>query len=177
MATKPTIPPGKENAMTRLLTTAMPLFATERELSEAQNRLRRFFGNDFAFDRFPATEPVGWVPKVEIVETEKELVLTAELPGMVRENIEITFDNELLIIQGEKKAEMEEKSEEKVKNGEPRYHLWERSYGAFRRTFTLPQTIDVAKIAAEMKDGVLKIHMPKTAIAKAKGRKIEIAAR
>ena len=163
--------------MTRLLHTPMPLFATERDLTEAQNRLRRFFGNDFGFDAFPLTEPVGWAPKVEIIETEKELVLTAELPGMVRENVEITFDNELLVIQGEKKAEKEEKSEEKVKNGGPRYHLWERSYGAFRRTFTLPQTIDVAKIAAEMKDGVLKIHMPKTAVAKAKGRKIEIAAK
>jgi HSP20 family protein len=95
----------------------MPLFATERELSEAQNRLRRFFGNDFAFDTFPLTEPVGWVPKVEIVETENELVLTAELPGMVKENIDISFEDELLTIQGETKAEKEEKSEEKVKNG------------------------------------------------------------
>ena len=163
--------------MTRLLPATMPLFAMERELTEAQNRLRRFFGNDFNFETFPLTEPVGWAPKVEILETEKELVLTAELPGMVRENIEITFDNELLVIQGEKKAEKEEKSEEKEKNGGPRYHLWERSYGAFRRTFTLPQTIDVPKIAAEMKDGVLKIHMPKTTIAKEKGRKIEIVAK
>ena len=159
--------------MTRLLPTPMPLFATERELSEAQNRLRRFFGNDFAFDAFPLTEPVGWVPKVEIVETEKELVLTAELPGMVKENIEINFEDELLTIQGEKKAEKEEDKDEK--NGGPRYHLWERTYGAFRRTFTMPRTIDPAKIVAEMKDGILKIHMPKAAVAKPKGRKILIA--
>jgi HSP20 family protein len=153
----------------------MPLFAMERELSEAQNRLRRFFGTDFGLETFPLTEPVGWVPKVEIVETENELVLTAELPGMVKENIDISFEDELLTIQGEKKAEKEEKSEEKVKNGGPRYHLWERTYGSFRRTFTLPKVIDPAKITAEMKDGVLKIHMPKAPIAKAKGRKIQIA--
>jgi HSP20 family protein len=151
----------------------MPLFAMERELTEAQNRLRRFFGKDFDFDTFPLTEPVGWVPKVEIVETDGELVLTAELPGMVKENIDINFEDELLTIQGEKKAEKEEEKGEK--NGGPRYHLWERSYGAFRRTFILPKVIDQAKITAEMKDGVLKIHMPKAAVAKAKGRKILIA--
>ena len=160
--------------MTRLLPARMPLFAMERELTEAQNRLRRFFGTDFDLEAFPFTEPVGWVPKVEIVETEKELVLTAELPGMVKENIDITFEDELLTIQGEKKAEKEEEKGEK--NGGPRYHMWERTYGAFRRTFTLPKTINPEKIVAEMKDGVLKIHMPKAPVAKMKGRKIEVAA-
>jgi HSP20 family protein len=150
----------------------MPLFTVGRELTEAQNRLRRFFGNEFGLDAFPMTEPVGWVPKVEIMETEAELLLTAELPGMTKENIEITFEDEVLTIRGEK---TEEKKEEK--NGGPKYHLWERTYGAFLRTFTLPQTIDPAKIVAEMKDGVLKLHMPKMKVAKAKGRKIEIAAK
>lgn len=159
--------------MTRLLPTPMPLFAMERELSEAQNRLRRFFGTDFGLETFPLTEPVGWVPKVEIVENDNELLLTAELPGMVKENIDISFEDELLTIQGEKKAEKEETKGEK--NGGPRYHLWERTYGSFRRTFTLPKVIDPAKITAEMKDGVLKIHMPKAPIAKAKGHKIQIA--
>ena len=161
--------------MTRMVPAPLPLFAMERQLNEAQNRLRRFFGNDFQLETFPLTEPVGWVPKVEIVENEKELVLTAELPGMVKENIDISFDDELLTIQGEKKAEKEEEKDEK--NGGPRYHMWERLYGAFRRTFTLPKTIDPAKIIAEMKDGVLKIRMLKTPIARVKGRKIEIAAK
>lgn len=161
--------------MTRLLPTPMPLFAFDRELTEAQNRLRRFFGNEFGFDTFPLTEPVGWVPKVEIIETDGELLLTAELPGMVKENVDINFEDELLTIQGEKKAEKEETKGEK--NGGPRYHMWERTYGAFRRTFTLPKIIDPAKIVAEMKDGVLKIHMPKTALAKTKGHKILIAAK
>jgi HSP20 family protein len=158
--------------MTRLLPTPLPFYGMEREMKEAQNRLRRLFGNDFEFETFPLTEPVGWVPKVEIVETEKELLLTAELPGMERENVEITFEEDLLTIQGEKKEEKEEKKEEK--NGGPRYHLWERNYGAFRRTFTMPRTIDPEKIIAEMKFGVLKIHLPKTAMAKERGRKIEI---
>lgn len=159
--------------MTRLI--PAPLFNMERELTEAQNRLRRLFGPDFGLESFPMTEPVGWVPKVEIFETEKELVFTAELPGMAKENLEINFENDVLTIQGEKKEEKEEKVPEK--NGGPRYHLWERNYGAFRRTFILPKTVDVTKIIAEMKDGVLKIHMPKTEIAKAKGHKIEIMAK
>jgi HSP20 family protein len=161
--------------MSRLLPTPLPLFGMERELKEAQNRLRRIFGNEFGFETFPLTEPVGWVPKVEILETEEELLLTAELPGMERENVEITFEEDLLTIQGEKKEEKEEKEEKvNVKNGEPRYHLWERTYGAFRRTFNMPRTIDTEHIVAEMKQGVLKIHMPKTAVTKPKGRKIEI---
>ena len=156
--------------MTRLIPT--PLFAMERELTEAQNRLRRLFGPEFGFENVPLTEPVGWVPKVEIIETEKELVFTAELPGMAKENIEINFENDFLTIQGEKKEEKEEKVPEK--NGGPRYHVWERTYGAFRRTFILPKTVDVTQIVAEMKDGVLMIRMPKTEMAKAKGHKIEI---
>ena len=80
--------------MTRLLPTRTPFLAMERELTEAQKRLRRFLGDEFGLENFPLTEPVGWVPKVEIVETEKELVLTAELPGMVKDNIEITFEND-----------------------------------------------------------------------------------
>lgn len=158
--------------MTRIMLPAtMPMFAVGRELTEAQNRLRRFFGNEFGLEAFPFTEPVGWVPKVEILETDAELVFTAELPGMTKENIEISFEDELLTIRGEKKEEKEEK------NGGPKYHLWERTYGAFVRTFTLPQTIEPEKIVAEMKDGVLKIHMPKAPVTKAKGRKIEIAAK
>ena len=162
--------------MSRLLPTPVPFFAMDRELNEAQNRLRRFFGKEFGLEAFPLTEPVGWVPKVEILETDKELLLTAELPGMVKENVEITFENDLLTIQGEKR---EEDREEHVpaKNGWPRYHLWERTYGAFRRTFTLPRFIDATKIVAEMKDGVLRIRMPKTEMSKAKANKIEIAAK
>ena len=159
--------------MTRLTKAGtVPLFTNVgKEFNEVQNRLRRLFGTDFGFEPMPFIEPVGWVPTVEITETDEELLLTAELPGMTKEHVEITFENEILTIRGEKK---EEKKEEK--NGGARYLLWERNYGAFERSFTLPRMVDPGKLAAEMKDGVLKIRMPKTEIAKAKGRKIEIAA-
>ena len=157
--------------MTRLMLPA-PFLTLNRELNQAENRLRKLFGPEFGLDAFPITEPVGWVPRVEILETDAELVLTAELPGLVKENVEITFENEMLTIRGEKK---EEKKEEK--NGGAKYHVWERSYGEFIRTFTLPKTIEAEKIFAEMKDGVLTIHLPKSAVPKVKGQKIEILAK
>jgi HSP20 family protein len=159
--------------MTKLtLPRPAPMFATmAREMDEVQNRLRRFFGEGFPIENAPLTEPVGWLPVVEIVEKPDELLLTAELPGMAKENVEVLFEDEVLTIRGEKKEEKEEG------NGDKRYHLWERSYGAFQRSFTLPRAIDATKIVAEFNNGVLKVRMPKTAPEKAKGRKIEIAAK
>jgi HSP20 family protein len=140
-------------------------------MDETQNRLRRFFGEDFGFEPLRMSEPIGWVPSVEIFETNDELTLTAELPGMTKENLEVSFEDDLLTIRGEKKEE------KKQENAEKRYLLWERAYGSFQRTFTLPRTIDAPKIAAEFKHGVLTIHLPKTAHAKEKGQKIEILAK
>lgn len=155
--------------MTKLpLPRPAPLLAgVAREMDEMQNRLRRVFDEGF-MTGIPVMEPLGWVPVVEIVENPGELLLTAELPGMALENIELTFEDDVLVLSGEKKEEVKE-------GDDKRYHVWERTYGAFRRAFTLPRTIDPARIVAEFKDGVLKVHMPKTAEAKARGQKITIA--
>lgn len=155
--------------MTTLLPRTTPLFAgVAREMDEMTNRMRRLFDEGFPVNLTP-TEPVGWVPVVEIVENPDELVLTAELPGMTQENVEVLFEDDILILRGEKKEEVREEADDR------RYHLWERTYGAFRRAFTLPRTIDPNKIVAEFKDGVLTVRMPKTPQAKAKGHKIAIA--
>lgn len=161
--------------MTKLpLPRPTPMFAgVAREFDEMQNRLRRFFNEGFPGDTLPMTEPLGWLPVVEIVEKDDELLLTAELPGMAKEDVEVVFEDDVLMIRGEKKDEKREKEE---KEGF-RYHLWERSYGSFQRAFTLPRTIDATRILADFKDGVLTVHLPKTAQAQAKGRKIEIAAK
>jgi HSP20 family protein len=149
--------------MTKLtLQRPAPLFPTmAREMETVQNRLRRFFGEEFPMERFGLTEPVGWIPAVEIVENPDELVLTAELPGMTKENVEVIYEDEVLTIRGEKKEEKKEG------NGQKQFHLWERTYGAFQRAFTLPRIVDATKITAEFKDGVLTVHLPKTAQAKA----------
>jgi len=159
--------------MTKLtLPRAKPLFGNvAREMNEVQNRLRRFWDDPFLTEGLTIPEAVGWMPAVEIEETADELVMTVELPGMTKENVEVAFEDDVLTVRGEKKEEHKEP------NGERRYHVWERTYGAFQRTFTLPRTIEPAKIVAEFNSGVLVVKMPKTAQAKAKGRKIEITAK
>ena len=147
-------------------TTAFPgLF---REMDEVQNRLRRFLGEGFSNELLPA-EPLGWLPPVEMREDENDVLLTAELPGMAKEDVNVTFDDGILTIRGEK---MQEKREDKK---EDKFHLVERTYGTFHRAFTIPWTIDPAKIVAEFKDGVLKVRLPKLAKQEPKGRRIEIA--
>jgi HSP20 family protein len=156
--------------MTRLpVARTTPLFAgVVREMDEMQNRLRRFFSEGMPFPEGTATEPLGWLPMVEIVEKPTELVLKAELPGMTKDDVEVLYEDDVLVIRGEKK---EEKFEE---NDERRYHLWERTYGAFRRAFTLPRIIDPARITADFKDGILTVTMPKSEKEKARGQRIEI---
>ena len=109
-------------------------------------------------------EPTAWMPAVEMVEKDEELVLTAELPGVKFEDVEIDLEDNFLTIRGEKK-------DEKEKEGR-RYHVWERSYGSFERAFTLPRTVDPENIKAQYDDGILTVHLPKTK--EARGRKIAI---
>ena len=156
--------------MTRqLIPRATPAFTNVfREMDDMQHRLRRFLTIPTS-ENFP-TEPMGWVPAVEIMEKPDALVLTAELPGLTRQQIDVSFEDDILTIKGEK---IEEKREEK---DEPRFHLFERFYGTFARSFVVPRTIDPMKIQAEFTDGVLVVRMPKAAQAMAKGRKIEIKA-
>ena len=99
-----------------------------------------------------------------MVEKDGEFVLTAEIPGMTRDDVHISVEDDVLTFKGEKKLEREEEKD--------RMHIREREYGAFTRAFTLPRTVEVGKIRAEYHDGVVDIHMPKGE--EAKGRKIEI---
>ncbi|HEX6749929.1 MAG TPA: Hsp20/alpha crystallin family protein [Longimicrobium sp.] len=150
----------------------MPLIRTNRslapldEMTQVTNRLRRLFDTPFDLELFP--QPVGWLPAVEITEMAEELLLTAELPGMTKEDVELFVENNVLTLRGEKKQEWTEDDRDR------RVHLWERTYGTFTRAFTLPREVEAEKIRAEFLDGVLTLHLPKTE--KAMGRKIEITA-
>lgn len=108
----------------------------------------------------------GKVPAVDIADTDKAYEITAELPGMDEKNVEVKFANGVLTIKGEKKEEKEEKKRD--------YHLSERRYGAFQRSFTVPDGIDAEKIDATFKDGVLTVSLPKTAEAQKKEKQIAI---
>jgi HSP20 family protein len=103
---------------------------------------------------------------VDIAETDKAYELTADLPGLEEKNIEVKVANGGLTIKGEKKEETEEKGKD--------YHLSERHFGSFQRYFRLPETVDIEKIAATFKNGVLKVTLPKKPEAQKSEKKIEV---
>ena len=110
-----------------------------------------------------------WVPPVDIYQNgEHELVLKAELPDMTRDEIDITVENGTLTIKGEKKFAGEPKEEQ--------FHRIERRYGAFSRSFSLPQTVDATKVSAEYKNGVLTVRLPVREEAKPRSIKVDVAA-
>lgn len=128
-----------------------------RELAGMEiDRLNRMFA-DFYGETFNR----GWLPPVDIYETdEHEYVIKAELPEMKREDISLTFENNVLTLRGERRFEQENKRES--------FHRVERSYGAFTRSFTLPNTVDAARISASYRDGVLTVRLPQRDEAKPK---------
>jgi HSP20 family protein len=108
------------------------------------------------------------VPAVDVAEKEKEYQITAELPGLDESNVQVTLVDDVLTITGEKQEEKEEKD----KN----YHLSERRYGSFQRSFQLPPGIDQGKIEANFRNGVLTVLLPKAPDAQTKTKKIAIKA-
>jgi HSP20 family protein len=112
----------------------------------------------------PAARP--WSPAVDIMESENELVLKADLPEVNPEAVEIQIENGTLTLKGERKFEQE-------KNGRG-YHRIERSYGSFVRAFSLPETVDADKVHADYKAGVLTITLPKKEVAKPKSVKVQV---
>ena len=107
-----------------------------------------------------------WAPQVDISEDDKGYLLKADLPEMKKEDVKVTVENGVLSISGERKTEKEEKKK--------KFHRIERSYGTFLRTFTLPEDAESAKIAAEFKDGVLKMHLPKSPASKPKPVEVKV---
>ncbi len=106
-------------------------------------------------------------PSVDITEDEKEYLVKADLPEVKKEDVKITVENGVLTITGERKFEKEEKDK--------KYHRVERSHGNFLRSFTLPDGADASKVNAEFKDGVLKVHLPKSDKAKPKAVEVKVS--
>jgi HSP20 family protein len=111
-------------------------------------------------------ETLGWAPAIDVVDRKDEVVLRADLPGMIQKDVELTVQNGNLTISGERKEEKEEKEEN--------YYCCERSYGSFSRSLAVPAGVDASKINATFKNGVLEVHLPKTK--QAEGKKIDIKA-
>lgn len=108
----------------------------------------------------------GWLPPVDIYETpDHEFVLKAELPEMKREDIAVTFDNNVLTISGERKSTYDANS--------ATLHRSERQYGTFSRSFTLPSTVDGARVSASYKEGLLTVRLPQREEARPKQIRVE----
>jgi HSP20 family protein len=139
-----------------------------REFAQLQDRINRVFNDTYRPDEGLMTSG-AWVPPVDIYQNgDHEVVIKAELPDLTREDIDITVDNGTLTLKGEKKLSQEVKEEQ--------FHRIERRYGTFSRSFSLPQTVDTGKVAAEYKNGVLTIRLPMREEAKPRSVKIDVAA-
>jgi len=138
-----------------------------REFAAMKDRMNRLFGNVYLRDEDTSLRG-SWVPAVDIYETDNhDLVVRAELPGLNREDIEVSVENSTLILKGEKKLDTEVKEEN--------YRRIERSYGSFHRSFTLPNTVDPSRIAAEFKNGVLTVKLPFREEAKPRTINVDVA--
>jgi HSP20 family protein len=139
-------------------------FRDLRSLQDEVNRLfstnvSRVFGDDEGIARG------AWNPNVDIYENKDQIVIEAELPGMSREDFDLSFENNVITLRGERRFEKRDESDN--------YHRVERSYGSFTRSFTLPPTVSGEGVSAEYRNGVLRITLPKREEVKA--RRIEIA--
>ena len=150
--------------------TALTRWDPLKEMEELQSRLSGLFG------RAPLRRKNGeqefitvaeWAPLVDITEDDTEYLIKAELPEVKKDDVKVAVDNGVLAISGERKLEKEEKDK--------KYHRVERSYGSFVRTFIVPDDADAEKVNAEFKDGVLKVHLPKSEKAKPKQIEVKVA--
>lgn len=129
-------------------------------------RWEPFAAMDDMFNRFPSMlerwarmsgsgeKGMEWSPSVDISETDQEYLIRASLPAVRKEDVNVTVEDGMLTVSGERRQREEQKDE--------RFHKIESFYGSFSRSFSLPEGIDASAIRADSKDGVLTIHVPKT---------------
>jgi len=154
--------------------TALAPVATRERLAfdpfrNFEERMKRFFGEGFDPINKQAEENwslATWTPTCDIYETDNEIVVKAALPEVKKEDVNVSIDNNILSIRGERKLSEETKKEN--------YHRMESSYGEFFRSFTLPNIVDTSKINAEFNDGVLRVRMPKREEAKPKQVEVKV---
>jgi HSP20 family protein len=136
-----------------------------RELRSLQDDMNRLFMSNLSRGSDEGFMSGAWSPNVDIFENKDNLVVEVELPGMRREDVDVSIENNVLTLRGERKFEKKDEGDN--------YHRVERSYGSFTRSFTLPQTVTSEGAAADFSNGVLRIQLHKREETKA--RKIEIS--
>jgi HSP20 family protein len=136
-------------------------------LAPVHDEFERMFDSFFGIDRRRSDlESFDWVPRVNVEELEDRFEISAEIPGMKKDDIGIEIQENVLTIKGEKKYEKEEKDRN--------YTIFERSYGTFRRAFTLPENVNGERIDASYGDGVLTITVPKIEPVRPKEIKVKV---
>ena len=157
--------PRKVNIMNTLIT-----WNQLREMEEAtQNRFNRFlagFPNRIGSGETPSLAVADWSPEVDISEDDHGYVLKADLPEMKKDDVRVTVEDGILCVSGERKGEKEDQKK--------KFHRIERSFGTFRRSFTLPEDADSTKVTADFHDGVLKVHLPTTPAARSKAIEVKV---
>ncbi len=138
-------------------------------LQQAMNSLFENFSPAFEWPTVAAPGAArAWNPRLDMIETEKELLVTAELPGLEEKDVDVSLSGDLLLIRGDKRAEKEEKGKT--------FHRLERSWGSFQRALVLPCDVDRNAIKATFAKGLLTVTLPKTESAKLSVRKIPVKA-
>ncbi len=135
---------------------------------EVDRLFDRLFEDPFGMIREPLATPGGWAPTLDVVESDKEVMVRAEVPGMDPKDIDITVSGNVLTLSGEKRDSVEDK-------GDNWYHC-ERRFGTFRRNVQLPSYVDMNKVSAEHANGVLTIHIDKVSSAAPKKVTVKPAA-
>jgi HSP20 family protein len=140
----------------------------DRFLTEPPAMFHFPFGRLFApvFSFTSPAKALSWAPLAEMTEVNDKYLITAEVPGLKKEDMKLEFADGLLTVSGEKKEEL--------KHEEARFYTFERSYGYFERTFAFPTEINADKIEATVTDGVLKIEVPKAAVPKVEPKQIPV---
>lgn len=145
---------------------AMVKWDPMRELKAMQEQMNRLLEMSRARSVEDFFEPAGWEPPLDIYEDGREVVVKMDLPGVEQSDIQVQIEEGVLVIQGERRPEMEERTQN--------YHRMERAYGKFRRTFSLPVTIDQERVVASCDKGVMTIVLPKKSDAKPRSIEVEI---
>ena len=166
MASRSLMPFSRNQPMARWTEDTDPFLQMRREMNRLFDDVFGGFGlpNLLA----PPLRQMAMAPKIDVSETDNEIRVTAEMPGIDQNNVEVLLEDDRLIIRGEKKEEREE--DDKNRN----YHVRERVQGAFSRTLPLPFTPDPNQIKAEFKNGVMTITIPKPQEVKQKQHRIEV---
>lgn len=138
-----------------------------RELEQMSNRLNRIFGMELQ----PLTASDGvfadWAPAMDVQETENDYLIKIDLPDVKKEDVKVMVENGILVVEGERRMEKDEKGK--------KFHRIERSYGKFVRRMAVPTDVDQQKVRADFKDGVLNVHLPKSPLAKPRAVDVKVA--